>query len=260
MNGIEKSIIDFVIVSQDLVKDIGKMMIDDERKYVMTRLTKTKNGVVKKESDHNTMVTEINMIWKPDTKPYRNEVYNLKNKECQKGFKHDTDNTKELSDIIDREEDVEKATKKFLKRLNGFITKHFKKVKVIHKVDKELEGLYKEKARLKTMHDTDSETKLEKVEAEMAEKYAEEMVEKIREELKGINAEDGGWNSGHLWKLRKKISPKPADPPTAMENQDGVLLTDPTELQKESLKYYERLFEDIPIDNDYTNIQIWKEK
>ena len=86
------------------------------------------------------------------------------------------------------------------------------------------------------------------------------MVEKIREELKGINAEDGGWNSGHLWKLRKKISPKPADPPTAMENQDGVLLTDPTELQKESLKYYERLFEDIPIDNDYTNIQIWKEK
>ena len=47
VNGIEKSIIDFVIVSQDLVKHVGKMMIDDERKYVLTRLTKTKNFIVK---------------------------------------------------------------------------------------------------------------------------------------------------------------------------------------------------------------------
>ena len=192
VNGVEKSIIDFDMVSHDLVKEIGKMMIDDQRKYVLTRLTKTKKGIVKKESDHNTMVTELQLIWKPDTKSYKQKVYNLKNKECQKQFKHDTDNTKELSNIIDKEEDIEKATKKFLKRLNGFISKHFRKVKVTNKVDKELETLYKEKAKLKTMHDSFSIKKLEEVESEMAEKYAEDMVEKIREELKGINAEDGG--------------------------------------------------------------------
>ena len=84
VNGIEKSIIDFVIVSQDLVKHVGKMMIDDERKYVLTRLTKTKNLIVKKESDHNTMVTETKLIWKPDTQPYRHEVYNLKTKSVRK--------------------------------------------------------------------------------------------------------------------------------------------------------------------------------
>ena len=115
VNGVKKSIIDFVMVSQDLVKEIGKMMIDDQRKYVLTRLTKTKKGIVKKESDHNTMVTELQLRWKPDTKSYKQEVYNLKNKECQKQFKHDTDNTKELSNIIDKEEDIEKATKKFLR-------------------------------------------------------------------------------------------------------------------------------------------------
>ena len=44
---------------------------------------------------------------------------------------------------------------------------------------------------------------------------------------KGHNSEDGGWNSGYLWKLRRKILPRPSDPPTAMENQNGIILTDP---------------------------------
>ena len=61
---VEKSIIDFVIVSNDLVTDILSMMIDDERKHVLTKLTKTKYGIQKKESDHNTIVTKLNIKWK----------------------------------------------------------------------------------------------------------------------------------------------------------------------------------------------------
>ena len=40
VNGVERSIIDFVIVSQDLVPEVASIMIDDERKYTLTRLTK----------------------------------------------------------------------------------------------------------------------------------------------------------------------------------------------------------------------------
>ena len=43
-DGIEKSIIDFVIVSTDLVQTIKTMMIDDGRKHVLTKLTNTKKG------------------------------------------------------------------------------------------------------------------------------------------------------------------------------------------------------------------------
>ena len=70
----------------------------------------------------------------------------------------------------------------------------------------------------------------------MEQKYSEEIYCKIKEELKGINYDEGGWNSGHLWKLRRKISPRPEDPPTAMENQEGVLLTDPVEIQNEVIR------------------------
>ena len=47
-NGDEKSVIDFVIVSQDLVEMIKSMLIDDKRKHVLTRLTKTKKGIKKR--------------------------------------------------------------------------------------------------------------------------------------------------------------------------------------------------------------------
>ena len=55
MNNVEKSIIDFVIVSDDLVENFLEIVIDDERRHVLTRLTRTKSGIVKRESDHNTI-------------------------------------------------------------------------------------------------------------------------------------------------------------------------------------------------------------
>ena len=131
VNGVEKSIIDFVIVSQDLVKYVGKMNIDDKRKYVLTRLTKTTNGIIKKESDHNIMITELRIKCKADRKSSKMEIYNLKSKECPKFFKQDTEDTSELSNIIDKDEEIDNITKKFVHRLNGFIKKHFKKVRVI---------------------------------------------------------------------------------------------------------------------------------
>ena len=64
-----------------------------------------------------------------------------------------------------------------------------------------------------------SKKELEEVEIELAEKYSDKMYNKIKEELAHIDSEDGVFNSGRLWKLKKKLSPKPHDPPTAMKNQ-----------------------------------------
>ena len=51
-------------------------------------------------------------------------------------------------------------------------------------------------------------------------------INKIMKEVQGLEeAEDGGFNSGKLWKLKKKLSPKSNEPPTAMEDSEGKLLT-----------------------------------
>ena len=45
-----------------------------------------------------------------------------------------------------------------------------------------------------------------------------------------------------------------------MKNSDDVLLTDPLEIQKEAIHYYQKLFQDLPIDPDYEEVQVYKEK
>ena len=61
VNGIEQSVIDFVIVSCDLVKHIEYIHIDEKRIHVLTKNLKTKhkNEVIK--SDHNIIETKINL-------------------------------------------------------------------------------------------------------------------------------------------------------------------------------------------------------
>ena len=61
VNGIEKSVIDFVIVSRDIIKHIEHIHIDDKRANVLTQNVKTKQGTVTSKSDHNFIETKINI-------------------------------------------------------------------------------------------------------------------------------------------------------------------------------------------------------
>ena len=108
----------------------------------------------------------------------------MKSKYCQLRFKKEIDSTKELSEIVGKDEPVEKLAKKFLKRLDGFGHKHFKKIRVTEKIDRELEEMYSKKAELKNKTDIESKKDLEQIEEEMAIKYSEEMYQKIKSELK----------------------------------------------------------------------------
>ena len=45
-----------------------------------------------------------------------------------------------------------------------------------------------------------------KVEAKLADLCAENNYNKIKEEIAGIKCEEGGINSGKLWKLKKKLN------------------------------------------------------
>ena len=74
-------------------------------------------------------------------------MYNLKNEECQKKFTEVTSKPEcHLSDIFeDDNEDLNKSTKKFMKRLDDIIKICFKKVRIKEKINKEVEELFKRK-------------------------------------------------------------------------------------------------------------------
>ena len=258
-DNVEESIIDFVITNDILEKRVESLLIDEKRNHVLTKITKTKKGVIKKESDHHPMITKLKFQWDRNMKKERYETFNFRNIECQEKFKEETTKTKELSTIVSKDKDLNSCTKKFLKRLNGFIHSSFKKIRISNKIDTKIENLMNLRRNLKNKEDNDSINKLKKVEEELADRCAEDNRRKILEEVKGIECEDGGVNSGKLWKLRKKLCPKSRDPPTAMLDSGGNLVTSKVDIDNIALETFKKRLENRKIKDGLEEIKNDKE-
>ena len=87
------------MISNDLLEDLESVNIDEARQHVLTSIKKTNNGTVKKESDHNSILTKFKIKWKDKVKP-KIEVFNFNDKEGQDKFRDITTNTTKLSDIF----------------------------------------------------------------------------------------------------------------------------------------------------------------
>ena len=94
------------------------------------------------------------------------------------------------------------------------------------------------------------------VENELGAKYSEVMFEKIMLEVKGMEEnEDGGFNPGKLWKLKKKLSPKANEPPTAMLNSEGKIITSEEDIKLEAIKHYTNVFKERQINSNLEDLK-----
>ena len=121
VDSIEESIIDYVIISDDLLDDLVEVVIDEDKKYALSKIIKRKHLAQVVQSDHNVMFSKFKLSWSFETKMQIEEVFNLKNRDCQAKFKEDTSNSDKLSSIFDSDEDLNKQTIKFLKGLKRVI-------------------------------------------------------------------------------------------------------------------------------------------
>ena len=250
VKGIEQSVIDFVLFSSDLLEHLEYVHIDDKREYVLTKITKIKGETKNTESDHNIITTKFNLTWTLNEETIV-EVFKYKDKESKDKFKHETTVTRELTKISEMEKPLHIVTNKLMKRLRGFVHKCFKKVKITNKVDTEMEKLYNERRLLKSKTDPHSKKELDKIEEKLATKYSDKMCKIILGEVKDSNdSEEGGFNTGSLWKIKKKLSPRPVEPPTAMKSKDGKLLTDKDDILNEAVKHYKEVFRNKPINKE----------
>ena len=238
----EQSVIDIVLFSSDMSNHLVSVHIDEERKHVLTKIHKTKNGIKVKESDHNTILTEFNhkVIAKPFEKKI--EVYNLKNKDCQKKFREYTSKTNMLSSIFDDTlANIDALTDRLVKKINGCVAVSFKKRRVCLNKKEDKYSPYDRLRELKGKDDEESKTELAKVIQTIAEN-AEENFNKLKSELEAIKDDSGKLDAHKLWKLRKKMCPNNRDPPTAMLDKQGNLLTSDESITNRALEVYsERL-------------------
>ena len=245
----EKSIIDFVITCEEAADLVDNMMIDEERKYVLARFTKTKNGIKVKESDHNTIVTNIRANWNKDDIPKRQESYNFKNKESLAKYKEMTSHGTFLSEVFnDKEKSIEVKTKQFLKRLKCVITKCFKKTRLRkHKKNSELEKLFDKRRELRTKKDDVSQQELERVEEMLSVCCSEKNLKLVNEACEGLSSDNGGVNVLKMWKLKKQLTRAHAEPPTAMVDDHGNMITEKEGMDKLVTKRYKERLETLEI-------------
>jgi hypothetical protein len=165
----------------------------------------------------------------------------LKNKEGQAKFKAMTSKPGILSAIFkDKQKDLENLTKTFLKKLDRCLHQCFTKIRVKDIENKELENLFNQRRILRSKSDKTSIEELNKVNKKLEEVCAEDNYRKIKQEIKDIESEEGGMNAGKLWSLKKKLSPRGHDPPHAMVDSKGNIVTSEAGLEKIATDHYKK--------------------
>ena len=92
--------------------------------------------------------------------------------------------------------------------------------------------------------DPESKVELGNINHKLCQKYSESMHRKIEREIQNIgDCEDGGINSGKLWKLKKNLSPNNSEPPSAMEDSEENVLTSEVDILSKAVKHYKAVFE-----------------
>ena len=90
---------------------------------------------------------------------------------------------------------------------------------------------------LKNKSDDKSKSELENVVEEIVHN-AEKKYQKVMQELNDMKPEGSKINSQKFWKMKKRMNQKTRDPPTAMLDGDGILLTSNHTIKDRALEVY----------------------
>ena len=245
----EKSVLDYVIINQKVQPYLQQMTIDEKKEKVLTRFTKKK--VV--ASDHNIITCNFNI---PHRKPpqKRIEIMALRNSEDLAKFKSETTNTSRFTRCFQGPGDIRSQGKKWMKVLKNTMHRCFRKVRITAAARR------KKQSKIQMMMDRRKEVKkalentstiqekqnlqdtLQSVEKTIADECSAKHMEVLTQHVKAASDGNGNMNTGKVWKLRKKICPKPRDHLSAKIDKEGKRVTDPAKIQDiYSNAYRERL-------------------
>ena len=266
--GDEKAILDYVIVCDQLAAYLKRMIVEN----VLTKYATLKGVRVKSESDHNPLYAEFNLTFSRSNTVMRREIFDFKDEESQQKFFKMTNNSEKLRNCFQETTTPKAATDKFFKTLNDTFHLAFKKIRIrssktvsTSRKDKIEEKMLIKSDLEKVVNDTccriESETaklRLEQVELEIYEIISSNNAKVVTDQITCLDTLDGKFNQIGMWKVKKKICPRPKDPPTAKKDDFGNLITAPSALKKLYLQTYKTRLQHREINECYQDIKALK--
>ena len=186
----------------------------------------------------------------------RTEILNFKNEQNFQTFVEITNNSDELKKcFIDENEDLENASKAWLKCIKLILKASFTKIRLKKSSLKpQLQLLFKERESLKTKiallenkneyHDIHiQQNNLDDVNRKISDLCAERNKIIVNEYLGKTDDTIEGYNQARTWSMKKKLFPKnTVDPPCAKKDSNGHLVTSKDALENLYVETYkERL-------------------
>ena len=254
LNKVEKSVIDYIVVCEEMKKYLEEMIIDDDRFHVLTKYAGKQGGKKKILSDHNIMFSKFSIQCEYKRKTIRKEFFNLKDKEGQAAFLKQTSFTEVLSKSFSPNRSFAHNANIFNRNLNSCIQKCFKKIRITSGGKwymKDGNNLIIDKIKLKTRLQIFLKNcscligrkiageKLNEIENFLNENCSARNAETVKAFIHSAENEDGNFSQLKLWKLKQKLCPKPHDPPMAKKDDKGNLITSPELLKNLYLKTYQ---------------------
>ena len=181
-------------------------------------------------------------------------------------FYRQTQFTEKFTRIFEENSSFKTSSYKFLKSIRNTIAQSFTKRRVVNSNKKKYSSKtdfennneiryklikYMKECKCK-LGKTIAQTKLRKIEEEIVDSVSENNRRKIENMIKEMENENGEFAHTKFWNMKAKLLPKPVNPPVAIKDKKGNLIT-----SSESLKmlyrstYKERLapavFDDVDI-------------
>ena len=260
VKSLEESVIDYLILSEDMFEKMVEMIIDENRTYSIAKYKKVKEGTKVIEADHNMLIGRFG--FKVDLKKKndnRNEIFLFNDPEGQRKFKSLTSGLTLSSCFLST--NIETASKKWFKEFNNIVHRSFKKVRIVGRdnKDKDMNKILKEKNEIRRKYDDlrnaieelnadkdvyksyfDLEDQLEEIDEKIGELTADKNAELIDEHVKNINCEEGGFSLPKMYSLKRKLFPKAGDTPAAMKDLEGNMVCNKQSL----IKLYQAVYEE----------------
>lgn len=290
----EESVLDFFLVCSRVLPHVKKMVIDEEKEFVLTNYRKAKFGGKSTDSDHFTQYMDVELQIE-NTKPEKNEIYNFRNKESQKLFMQMTSKTTEFTKCFETNAPLNCQIENWRKLLKSYCYKAFPKIKLKKRrkiyVNQNISKLIVRKNLINSKICTKCDSK--KISNDMIRKHsnrshvvseepkfeciicgetadknkekdfidqqisnleAEENRKKILENFKHYSDNPENINMGKMWKLLKKIWPKHKSFSSAKRNHVGKIISTPKDLKHLMLKEYKERLRMCPIRPDMKEV------
>ena len=260
---LEESILDFFVVCNLILPHVKRMVIDEDKKHVLTNYEQVRKGGKAADTDHHTEFIDVDLKIMTG-KPERREIWNFKKKESQVTFKKVTSETNNFSNCFKNDYNLERQVEDWKNLLFSTFNRTFKKVRVTKskpskKIPRNISELIDIRNELSNMKGKKEEVIL--LNEKISDIEAEVNRNKILDNFQQMSQNPENVNLGKVWKLLNSLWPKcPVSLPTAKINHKGKITSAPAALKKLLAKEYRERLRTRPMRSDMKQLIQYKKR